>query len=304
MARHRLILHNSDLESLIPDIIEAARRGTVLVVCNRIAQAKQIFDVLKKKIRSISLLHGGFTALDRWEKEKKLFKQQGSRQPACRVLVATQVIEVSLDISFGTIYTEIAPVDDLLQRFGRVNRTYERKRAVDVHVATVFDADKLRHVYNLERLKITRNTAPDGLELTPVEERNWIQAVYSDGFLDHENAIYEGARESFERVVDNLAPMYDGDNAEFFEMFNSIPVLPAELFDEYSQARKERRYLNAEELLLSLHVGTFRKLEQEGAIASIRLGDMHESPVFVVKRHYDTLSGLTDEPVPLPAALI
>ena len=42
------------------------------------------------------------------------------------VLVATQVVEVSLDIDFDTIFTEPAPLEALIQRFGRVNRARKK----------------------------------------------------------------------------------------------------------------------------------------------------------------------------------
>jgi len=38
------------------------------------------------------------------------------------ILVATQVVEVSLDISYDVLFTEVAPLDALVQRMGRVNR--------------------------------------------------------------------------------------------------------------------------------------------------------------------------------------
>lgn len=44
------------------------------------------------------------------------------------LLVGTQAIEVSLDIDFDGLYTELGLIDALLQRFGRVNR--KRKKGI------------------------------------------------------------------------------------------------------------------------------------------------------------------------------
>lgn len=63
-----------------------------------------------------------------------------------RLLVGTQAIEVSLDIDYDTIYTEPAPLDALIQRFGRVNR----KRQKGLCVCHVFDTqnEKDKFIYN------------------------------------------------------------------------------------------------------------------------------------------------------------
>lgn len=47
--------------------------------------------------------------------------------PDACIVVSTQVLEVSLDISFDLMITECAPIDSLIQRFGRINRkrTYQ-----------------------------------------------------------------------------------------------------------------------------------------------------------------------------------
>lgn len=62
------------------------------------------------------LVHSRFTLGDRARRERK------EEIEAQKLVIATQVIEVSLDVSFGAMFTELAPADALLQRFGRVNR--------------------------------------------------------------------------------------------------------------------------------------------------------------------------------------
>jgi CRISPR-associated endonuclease/helicase Cas3 len=304
-ARHRLRLHDCFLEEMVPDILAAARSGTVLVVCNRVEQAKRMFDLLNGEAASINLIHGGFTARDRYIKENHLFAKPGSMKPASNILVSTQVVEVSLNISFDTIFTEIAPVDDLLQRFGRVNRIYdERLGTVEVHVAKLFDSDSLKYIYDIERLALTLAHAPDGTNLMPSIERDWVQAVYSGGYLKKEQDKYNLARESFRRVIDELRPMHNGHDEDFYELFSSISVLPAGLVGQYQKAIEQERFLEASQLMISLPMGTFKKLERDSGIQSVPLGNNKQRNVFVVKRQYDADIGLLDEPESLPAAII
>ena len=42
--------------------------------------------------------------------------------PRGTILVATQIVEVSLDISYDVLFTEVAPIDALVRRLGRDNR--------------------------------------------------------------------------------------------------------------------------------------------------------------------------------------
>src|SRR5690606_235815 len=104
----------------------------VLVVYNRVARAQEAYLKLKELYPNtpILLLHSRFKRGDRNFKEKLLLGLDEDGNPigefntsakAC-IVVSTQIVEVSLDISFDLMVTETAPIDALIQRFGRVNR--------------------------------------------------------------------------------------------------------------------------------------------------------------------------------------
>ena len=104
---------------------------TVLICLNRVSDAQQIYRRLKAEMnlayeKDILLLHSRFNGEDRTRKEAILLERVGvgnrPAQPVPLIVVATQVVEVSLDVDFDTIYTDPAPLEALLQRFGRVNR--------------------------------------------------------------------------------------------------------------------------------------------------------------------------------------
>lgn len=104
----------------------------VLVVCNKVQNAQAQYAYFKEQYPSIPivLLHSRFKRGDREQKEKLLLGLNDDGRPngnfntstdAC-IVVSTQVVEVSLDISFDIMVTETAPLDALIQRFGRINR--------------------------------------------------------------------------------------------------------------------------------------------------------------------------------------
>lgn len=70
------------------------------------------------------LLHSAFVATDRESQEEALQKTigKGATRPAKMIVIGTQVLEQSLDIDFDVLYTDIAPIDLILQRAGRLHR--------------------------------------------------------------------------------------------------------------------------------------------------------------------------------------
>jgi CRISPR-associated endonuclease/helicase Cas3 len=127
LRRVRYILDDRRLLDLADEIIEQYGRGKkVLVVANTVPFSVKMTKVLEERCKrmnadlssSVQLLHGRFMYRDRVEKEAQL----DTRRSKPILLVSTQVCEVSLDESFDMLFTEMAPLPSLIQRFGRVNR--------------------------------------------------------------------------------------------------------------------------------------------------------------------------------------
>lgn len=111
---------------IIDDILDGEDKGNILLICNTVKQAQEEYAILSEKYTgSVSLLHSRFTASDRFHKEEELRRRYGkdnSMRPGFSIVVATQVAEQSLDIDFDVLVTEIAPIDLILQRIGRLHR--------------------------------------------------------------------------------------------------------------------------------------------------------------------------------------
>lgn len=98
----------------------------VLVITNKVKRSQNIFNNIP--ISDKTLFHSRFTAKDREIIENKVIAKYGkgsTNEPS--VLVSTQIVEQSLDIDFDIIISDLAPIDLLIQRAGRLHR-HERER--------------------------------------------------------------------------------------------------------------------------------------------------------------------------------
>ncbi len=200
--RHRLFLIEDDIFSAKNDIIECAKRGNnVLVVLNTIADAQNFYKEIDydKKI----LIHSQFIYRDRKRKESflKNFKADGKivEDRKGYILVSTQVVEVSLDISFDRLYTEIAPIDSLVQRFGRVNRLGE-KGIVEVYIFLKW-REKSQKVYGREVLQKSHELL---LKLPEIPEENDLLKIVDQlyEYLFDTDKFKEYFKEGYEKVTD------------------------------------------------------------------------------------------------------
>lgn len=187
----RHIIYKSESIDSLTSIIDKAlkEKQKILFVCNQVKRAQKLYEELSEKYPDINkmLVHSRFKRFKRNELENELRYNYNTSAEACLV-VSTQVVEVSLDISFDLMITECAPIDALIQRFGRINR----KRTKDTigHFKPIYvikppteKADALP--YNLEILQRTYEVLPDGDILKEKSAQSLIDSVYpSIEFVD------------------------------------------------------------------------------------------------------------------------
>ncbi|MFF4810993.1 CRISPR-associated helicase Cas3' [Micromonospora chersina] len=118
----------------VPALVELLRDrltdgGCALVVRNTVARVQETAAALRSALgpdTPVSVAHSRFMAVDRAAKDRWLrdtFGPPGSGQrPHRHVVVASQVAEQSLDIDFDLLVTDLAPIDLVLQRIGRLHR--------------------------------------------------------------------------------------------------------------------------------------------------------------------------------------
>ena len=192
--RHRLSLEPSSIKESFSRIVHLAEQGyRILVILNTVREAQEVFEELKRLYWGpLYLFHSRFVFRDRLQKERIVQEQKPGT-----ILVATQVVEVSLDISYDVLFTELAPLDALVQRLGRVNRRGENPPAKVKIFSEVGEGS--RRVYPDGLLEKSLDLLRDLPEIP--EERDWVEAV---GLL-YEGLLNEDSfRKDFEAGRQNL----------------------------------------------------------------------------------------------------
>ena len=138
----------------------------VLIVCNQVKRAQQTFNEISQQYPDVKkmLIHSRYKRSDRAKCEQDLRQEFNTLCNEPCIVVATQVVEVSLDISFDVMITECAPIDALIQRFGRINR--KRTNQTIGHYKPVYvlappDSETQALPYSIDVLQRTFSVLPD-----------------------------------------------------------------------------------------------------------------------------------------------
>jgi CRISPR-associated endonuclease/helicase Cas3 len=136
-------IHSKD-SLLTAEAVLTHHKTRSIAICNTVERAQNLYEALKGMLKAqrqmdteIILLHSRFLHDDRRAKEDAIrgFFGKNRTRSGSVILVATQVIEVGLDITCEVMHTEIAPASSILQRTGRCAR-FEGEQA-DVYIYQV-----------------------------------------------------------------------------------------------------------------------------------------------------------------------
>ena len=115
---------NEDATPLIANLFKEG--GIIGVILNTVRRAQTFAVACSERfgVENVKLLHSGFIATDRVKKETQLIHTigRGVKRPYRKIIIGTQVIEQSLDIDFDVLISDLAPMDLLIQRVGRLHR--------------------------------------------------------------------------------------------------------------------------------------------------------------------------------------
>jgi len=182
LKRHRINFIDGNILSNKENLLKAIHKTrSTLIVCNHVPSAQIVYEEVKKQVNDTVLLHSRFCRRDRNKKERRLLTMLP------RVLVSTQVVEVSLNIDFEQGFTEPAPIDALVQRFGRINRFGKQQLAASISIAR-----EQLHSYNIYKKNLIDKSVAELSKLcNPISEEDLVDVsdnVYKRGY-DEENSI-------------------------------------------------------------------------------------------------------------------
>jgi CRISPR-associated endonuclease/helicase Cas3 len=293
--RHRVALHEGLLADNL-DLVQADLNSgkKVLVVCNSVEQSQQVYNTLLSENKV--LLHSNFNAIDRNKKERDL------KEDDVRLLVGTQAIEVSLDIDYDVIYTEPAPIDALIQRFGRVNR----KREKGLCVCNVFEE---RNKVDSKYIYTNQSTIDRTLEALSwfgesVQEKELQRAIdfVYPAWNTKDKEEYDFVYDALNDLVKNqLSPFIYSQKSEedFYSKFDGIKVLPAINENEFKSLLNEYEFVKAESLKVQISKKRFAGFINSGVIErkvyTFEAKDedkLIQTNYFVINRKYTNELGL------------
>ncbi|OQB73556.1 MAG: CRISPR-associated endonuclease/helicase Cas3 [Deltaproteobacteria bacterium ADurb.Bin135] len=112
---------------LTADAVIKRHKTQSIAICNTVERSQDLFEEVCSKVNSdtmVILLHSRFLKEDRKKKEEAVerFFGKNRKEGESVILIATQVVEVGLDITCEVMHTEIAPASSILQRAGRCAR--------------------------------------------------------------------------------------------------------------------------------------------------------------------------------------
>ena len=276
--RHLVRVAEGSISDYLSEIREKLASGLrVLVVLNTVDGAMECYKALKDSALTPCLIHGRLIERDRQNAEKRLMD---IAEPV-DLLVGTQAIEVSLDIDFDSLYTDPAPLDALLQRFGRVNRKPLHKleelspsaRFREVTVCRYQWPDTFpiydRDASGKRLVSRTLDSLPNGEILRESSVNTLINAVYDREQLVDSLEESRIKQDQLREIINKLNPGNEKSRREedlLDEMIDSIPIVPVRFQKEHQNYLRARRFFDAQDFVFNISTGRYHALKQQGKL--------------------------------------
>ena len=227
---------------------EVIKGGCLCIILNTVKEAQQLYknlqDIVQTELQDIEviLFHARYCVEDRNRIEKKclesfdkssLFSKNHENyheRPERSILIATQVVEQSIDLDFDVMFSAIAPIDLLLQRMGRLHRHNRGSRPTgnkpifrillpekNLDFGTT---EKIYHKYILNKTTKCLEKWGDVIHI-PQDLKPLVEMVYSKSFKDTDEELINQRKimeekEEKEQVEGKKHLIQEPNNKEFW----------------------------------------------------------------------------------------
>lgn len=225
--KHKIKIEDKSLEELKDEIIKAFKDGKkVLVITNTVKKAQQIYLSLKESINA-EILHSLFILKDRYKKELAI---QNHDKPV--VWITTQIVEASLDIDYCLMFTELAPIESLIQRMGRIYRKIHREISANSQpniVVALRNPSGKGNIYDSKLMDLTAQKIAqfDGQILTEEIKQDMMNYIYN-----HPDAqdFYKKFKENFEFLNLGFKAKDKNQAEKLFRKIYNVTVIPEDIY--------------------------------------------------------------------------
>lgn len=117
-----------DVQCITRKIKEFKNKGIYGVIVNTVNRSQEIYEELLNHYdkNDLTLLHSRYTGEDRNNNEYKIINEicgkNVEKRKEFHIVISTQIIEQSIDVDFDCMFTDLCPIDVLIQRLGRLHR--------------------------------------------------------------------------------------------------------------------------------------------------------------------------------------
>jgi len=268
--RHNIVLIDDEIG--IEEILwqfrknrkESKKSNKILVICNTIKKAQEIYLKLKEHNDlkdKINMLHSNFIREDRESKEKEILDFGKTEFDGEGIWISTSLVEASLDIDFDYLFTELQDLNSLFQRFGRCieeancfiylkiedkylkedggktgfidKDIYENSKKGLENYCKVISKDEIENSqdYN-ELLKNYSKKITEGDKIKLIEENLSFENLKESNFVDE----FEKTYEKYQRILNS-----DENSQDDLKLrdIQSVTVIPYNIYEENKENIKE-----------------------------------------------------------------
>ena len=290
--------HMADSDVVSEVVSRIANGGVVGIILNTVSKVQALAHEMEKSIGEdhVFVLHSRFMDIDRTENERtviSMIRNCNRLDPQqCMVVIGTQVMEQSLDLDFDLMFTDLCPMDLLLQRIGRLHRHIrDRSELMAVPECVIlhptdgrFDKGSVAvygkyHLFNTEAIvgKESGITVPEDI-------RGLVSAAYDQdcSVSADEKEEYAASKRAYEVMIKNKE-----NDAEVFQIFRPknqslLNWIYADVNPQIMQASVRDINESVEVLVVQRKNGVFYLVSWVGGDEIPDQGDLSESLAFTL----------------------